>query len=50
MGEVLDQLDLLVGERAHLHAVDRNCADQLTLLQHGDFDQCADAGDLDRGH
>ena len=35
-GEVCDQLDLLVGERAHLLPVDADCADQLVLLEHGD--------------
>ena len=33
-GEVLDQLDLLVGERANLLAVDGDRADQLVLLEH----------------
>ena len=30
-GEVFDQLDLLVGEWAHLLSIDRKCADQLLL-------------------
>jgi hypothetical protein len=34
IGEVLDQLDLLVGERPHLLAVDHDRTDQLLLLQH----------------
>ena len=33
-GEVLHQLDLLVGERAHLLAVDGDGADQLVVLEH----------------
>ena len=33
--EVLNQLDLLVGEWAHLLAVDENGADQLVVLKHG---------------
>ena len=33
-GEVLHQLDLLVGERAHLLAVDGDRADQLVVLEH----------------
>ena len=33
-GEVLDQLDLLVGERTNLLAVDGDRADQLVLLEH----------------
>ena len=34
-GEILDQLDLLVGERPHLLAVDTNGADQLVSLSIG---------------
>ena len=34
-GEVLDQLDLLVGERPHLLAVDGDDADQLISLSIG---------------
>ena len=34
-GEVLDQLNLLVGEWPYLLAVDGDSADQLVLLQHG---------------
>ena len=33
-GEVLHQLDLLVGERPHLLAVDDDGADQLVVLEH----------------
>ena len=33
-GEVLDQLDLLVGERAHLLAIDGEDANQFVLLEH----------------
>ena len=33
-GEVLDQLDLLVGERPHLLAINGDGADQLVLLEH----------------
>ncbi len=33
-GEVLDQVDLLLGERANLLAVDGDRADQLVVLQH----------------
>ena len=33
-GEVLHQLDLLVGERPYLLAVDGECADQLVVLEH----------------
>ena len=34
-GEVLDQLDLLVGERTYLLAVDADGTDQLVFLEHG---------------
>ena len=33
-GEILDQLDLLVGEREHLLPVDADDADQLVVLEH----------------
>ena len=48
-GEIRDQLDLLVAERADLLAVDGDDADQLVVLEHRDREQGADAGDLDRG-
>ena len=38
-----DQLDLLVGERPHLLAVDDDGADQLVVLEHRHHDQCASA-------
>ena len=34
VGEVLHQLDLLVGERTNLLAIDADRADQLVLLEH----------------
>ena len=34
-GEILDQLDLLVGERANLLAVDDDCADEFIVLSIG---------------
>ena len=34
VGEVADQLDLLVGERPHLLSIDADRADQLILLEH----------------
>ena len=40
-GEVRDQLDLLVGERAHLLAVDGDGADQLVVLEHRHGEQRA---------
>ena len=46
-GEILDQLDLLVGERPDLLAVDGDDADQLVVLEHRHDEQCADAGDVD---
>ena len=33
-GEVLHQLDLLVGEWSHLLAINDYCADQFVLLEH----------------
>ena len=35
VGEVRDQLDLPLGERPHLLAVDSNYANQFTLFKHG---------------
>src|SRR5262249_14967688 len=32
--EIADKIDLLIGERSHLLAIDGNCADRLTLLEH----------------
>ena len=48
-GEVLDQLDLLVGERPHLLAVDRDGADQPVVLEHRHTDEGAPAGKLHGG-
>ena len=45
-GEVLDQLDLLVGEWPHLLAVDGDRADQLVILEHRHSKQCASAGEF----
>ena len=47
-GEVLYQLDLLVGERPHLLAVDGDGADQLVLLEHRHGKNGAGAGELDQ--
>ena len=44
-GEVLHQLDLLVGERPHLLAIDDDGADQLVILEHRHRDERRDAGD-----
>ena len=41
-GEVLHQLDLLVGEWPHLLAVDDDRADQLVVLEHRHAQQCRD--------
>jgi hypothetical protein len=48
-GEVLDQLDLLVGERADLLAVDNDGADQLSLFQHRHGEKTSCAGGFDEG-
>ena len=42
-GEVLHQLDLLVGERTHFLAVDDDGADQFLLLEHRDAKSVARA-------
>jgi len=49
-GEVRDQLDLLVGERPHLLAVNHDRADQLPLLEHWYAKQAARAGIFDKGN
>ena len=46
-GEILDQLDLLVGERPHLLPVDGDHADQRALLEHGHDEKRA--GTIDQG-
>ena len=46
-GEVLHQLDLLVGERTHLLAIDDDGADQLVLLEHRHGEHGASAAELD---
>ena len=48
LGEILDQRDLLAGERLHLFAEDRDCADQLVFLQHRHDDHGASTGDIDQ--
>ena len=48
-GEVRDQLDLLVGERAHLLAVDDDGADQLVVLEHRHDEQRARAAEFGGG-
>ena len=45
-GEVLQQFDLLVGERPHLLAVDAEHADKLAILEHRNVDQRAGAAAL----
>ena len=35
-GKILNQIDLLVGERTDFRAVDDDCADQLIVLDHRD--------------
>src|SRR5262245_46616008 len=43
-GEVLDQLDLLLAERAYLLAVDADHADQFVVLEHRDDEESANSG------
>jgi hypothetical protein len=47
LGEVADQLDLLIGEGAHLLPVDVDVADQLAFLEHRHQQQGAGTGQLD---
>ena len=47
-GEVLHQLDLLVGERADLLAVDGDGADQLVVLEHRHDNDASGAAELDQ--
>src|SRR6516165_3600036 len=46
-GEVLNQLDLFVGERAHLLAEDVDDANQLIFMEHWDAENAAIAAKLD---
>src|SRR5262249_38385045 len=47
-GEVLDQLDLLVGERADFLAIEDNAANQLILLEHWPLNERARPRELDQ--
>src|SRR5262249_9415703 len=49
-GEVLDQLDLLVRERADLLAIDADRADQLILLDHRGDKERAGTGEVDESN
>src|SRR5262245_10522617 len=49
-GEVLDQLDLLVGEWLHLLATKCDCTDQLIVLEHWDGKHSAVSGEFDTGN
>ena len=46
-GEVMDKLDLLVGKRANLLAVQAERADQFVLLQHRNSQSCPNAAKFD---
>ena len=48
-GEVLHQLDLLVGEGPDLLAIDDDSADQLVVLEHRHGEQRARAAEFDDG-
>ena len=48
VGEVREQLNLLVGERTHFLTIDGDRADQLVLLQHRHGEKCPHAAELDR--
>ena len=45
-GEILQQRDLLVGERTHLLAIDVDRADHIAVSEQRDRQQCADAAKL----
>ena len=45
-GEIFDQLDLLVGERPYLLAIDAEAANQFVLLQHRNEKQGPSAGEF----
>ena len=45
-GELLDQLDLLVGERPHLVAADQDGAERACLREQRDARECCDVRDL----
>ena len=49
-GEVLDQLDLLVGERPHLLAINGERTDELVVLEHRHNNQCTHPGDIGGGN
>jgi hypothetical protein len=46
-GEVLDQLDLLIGEQPHLLATKRDCTNQLIVLEHWDGKHSPISGEFD---
>src|SRR5262249_50536572 len=48
-GEILDQFDLLVGERTHLLAIDADSANQLAVLKHRYNEQCSGTAQLNGG-
>src|SRR5262249_16400027 len=49
-GEVLQQLDLFVGKRAYVFAVDDNGTDHLTFPQHRHAKQCTNTAAFDTHH
>ena len=49
-GEVLYQLNLLVGECANLLAVNGEDADQLIVLEHRNVENSPEASEFDGGH
>ena len=48
-GEVLHQIDLLVGERPHLLPIHGNCTDEFTILEHRDRQMGPGTPDFDQG-
>ncbi len=45
-GEVLDQLDLLVGERLHLLTINSNRSDQHIIFEHWHENDCTSAAEI----
>ena len=50
VGKIGYQLDLLLGERAYLGAIDGDPSDDLTLLEHRHIEHCPNAAQVRRRH
>jgi hypothetical protein len=49
-GEVFNQLDLIVGERAHFGSIDADAADRHLIMDDRDCEQCAHARFISTGY